>query len=349
VLQADDGEILRGKAGLVAGAPCRYREFRVEANSDARRAIEMRIAGRAAEEARLREANPKPVLWKKFETPRFGAGRNVRFGDLDGDGRPEMVFAQVVAKVDSGNFVEASCLTAVTLEGKVLWQVGRPDPRHGLLTSDTPFQVHDLDGDGKAEILLVKDFKLQVLDGRTGAVKRWIWMPGVPESYQAKKFELKERPHDLNAGDSISFFDLAGRGRRGEVLIKDRYRYFWVLDNDLKPLWEGSGQLGHFPFPFDADRDGKDEVFIGYARWTPDGKQLWSHDTAFFDHADALAVGNYTDDPSAPPRAYAAGSDEGFIVIGADGKRLRHQRIEARFIEPSDAAAIQHRRRRGGA
>jgi hypothetical protein len=327
VLQADDGELLRGKAGLVAGAPARYRDFRVEAGSDARRAIEQRVAARAAEEARLRAEHPRPVLWKKFETPRWGAGRNVRFGDLDGDGRPEMIFAQVVAKVDSGNFVEASCLTAVTLDGKVLWQLGRPDPRHGLLTSDTPFQVHDLDGDGRAEVLLVKDFKLQVLDGSSGAVKRWIWMPGVPETYKDKKFELKERPHDLNAGDSISFFDLSGRGRRGEVLLKDRYRYFWVLDGDLKPLWEGNGQLGHFPYPFDADGDRKDEVFIGYARWTPDGKRLWSRDVELFDHADALAAGNFTGDPKAAPRVYASGSDEGFLVFDIDGKLLRHARI----------------------
>src|SRR6185503_5721943 len=95
-----------------------------------------RIRKRKDEERSLQEENPKPKLWKKFETPLFGAGRNVRFGDLDGDGVPEMVFAQVVSKVDTGNFVECSCLTAVTLEGKVLWQIGKPDNRHGLLTSD---------------------------------------------------------------------------------------------------------------------------------------------------------------------------------------------------------------------
>ena len=41
---------------------------------------------REAELARLRDSNPRPKLWKKFDTPSFGAGRNVRFGDLDGDG-----------------------------------------------------------------------------------------------------------------------------------------------------------------------------------------------------------------------------------------------------------------------
>lgn len=46
----------------------------------------------------------------------------------------------------------------ITLDGKVLWQLGRPDPRNGLLTNDTPFQIHDIDGDGKNEVILVRDF-----------------------------------------------------------------------------------------------------------------------------------------------------------------------------------------------
>ena len=79
---------------------------------------------------------------------------------------------------------------------------------------DTPFQVHDIDGKGKCDVFLVKDFKLQILDGMTGKVKKWMWMPEVPADYKDKekiaKFELKERPHELNAGDSISFFDLSG-------------------------------------------------------------------------------------------------------------------------------------------
>ena len=53
-----------------------------------RRRIDERIASREAELAGLRGQNPRPKLWKQFATPKFGAGRNVRFGDLDGDGAP---------------------------------------------------------------------------------------------------------------------------------------------------------------------------------------------------------------------------------------------------------------------
>ncbi|MBI3856649.1 MAG: hypothetical protein HY293_13260, partial [Planctomycetes bacterium] len=327
LISAESDEIPSGKVGLIAACPARFADFRV--SSPAKEEIAARVKKRADEERSLQASNPKPKLWKKFETPKFGAGRNVRFGDLDGDGVPEMVIAQVVSKVDTGNFVECSCLTAVTLDGKVLWQIGKPDPRHGLLTSDTPFQVHDLDGDGKCEVFLVKDFKLQILDGMTGKVKKWMWMPEVPEEYKQKnpRFELKERPHELNAGDSISFFDLSGKGRRTEILLKDRYRFFWVYDKELKPLWGGGGRLGHFPYAWDTDGDGKDEVFIGYALWTPDGKQLWTNDVMLNDHADGVAVGNFSGDPKAEARVYAVGSDEGFVVQDLKGTVLKHQRV----------------------
>ena len=36
-----------------------------------------------------------------------------------------MLIAQNVAKVNGGDFVEISCLTAVNFDGKVLWQLGR--------------------------------------------------------------------------------------------------------------------------------------------------------------------------------------------------------------------------------
>ncbi len=128
------------------------------------------------------DENPKPKLWKKFSTPLFGAGRNARFGDLDGDGIPEMLIAQNIPRVRADAYHQISFITAVTLDGKVLWQIGRPDPRNGLLTNDTPFQIHDIDGDGKNEVVMVRDFQLQILDGRTGKVKHAVNMPKMPST-----------------------------------------------------------------------------------------------------------------------------------------------------------------------
>ena len=133
-----------------------------------------------------REARARGVARRQPATPALAAvrdeglrtGRNVRFGDLDGDGQLDMLFAQQVAKVRGDAFDQISCLTAVTLDGTVLWQQGRPNPKNDLLTNDTPFQIHDLDN-GRSEVVLARDFQLQVLDGRTGRVcarrgcRRW--------------------------------------------------------------------------------------------------------------------------------------------------------------------------------
>ena len=309
-----------GIAGITANMPARFKSFRVTTAAASAADLRGRIERRVSDLERLRADNPKPVLWRKFETPGFGTGRNVRFGDLDGDGRLDMLFAQNVAKVRGDAFDQISCLTAVTLEGRVLWQQGRPNPANALLTNDTPFQIHDLDGDGRTEVVLARDFELQVLDGRTGRLLRKAWLPPLAA-------ELKDRPYELNIGDSLLFVDLTGKGAPREILLKDRYRGFWIFDQDLKLLWQGDGQTGHYPYPFDVDRDGKQEFLIGYTLWGADGKQRWSHDTALKDHADALSLGNFTGQPSAGIRAYIDGSDEGFVVIAADGTIIKHLRL----------------------
>ena len=320
VIEASDGEILGGRAGLTANIPARFTDFVVSAPEAVAQKIRNSIEGREKELASLRAGNPQPKLWKKFSTPRWGAGRNVRFGDLDGDGRIDMLIAQNIPKVRGDAFDHISCLTAVNLDGKVLWQLGRPDPRNTLLTNDTPFQIHDFDGDGKNEVVMVKDFKIQVLEGATGKVLKREWMPPAPSAN-------KERPYELNSGDSMIFLNLSGKKSRQELLLKDRYNSFWVFDKDLKLLWTGTGQTGHYPYPYDFDSDGKDEFVIGFALWNASGKAVWSHDAQMKDHTDAISVGNYTGNADAPPRVYSCGSDEGLVVIGADGKIFKQVRI----------------------
>ena len=114
-----------------------------------------------------------------------------------------MLIAQNIPRIGD-NFVQISCLTAVTLDGRVLWQLGRPDPRNGLLTSDTPFQIHDLDGDGRNEVVMVKDFKLQVLEGATGKARKSVPMPpALPDN--------RLKPYTLTNGDSLAFVNLSGQ------------------------------------------------------------------------------------------------------------------------------------------
>jgi hypothetical protein len=168
--------------------------------------------------------------------------------------------------------------------------------------------------------VVVKDFKLQVLDGRTGKVRTWVWMP------QAHPDNGK-KPFTLTNGDSLAFLNFTRQPGRRELLVKDRYSNFWVLDNRLEILWQGRGQTGHYPYPFDLDGDGRDELAIGYALWDHRGRQVWSRDAELEDHADGVAVGNFGPDPTAEPRIYAFGSDEGFLMFDRRGTILKHVRI----------------------
>ena len=320
ILEASDNEMRTGKSGLTANIPARFQDFRVTASDATKQQIDERIRRRESELTKLRSANPQPKLWKKFSVAGFGAGRNVRFGDLDGDGVIDLLIAQNIPRVRGDAFDHISCLTAINFDGKMLWQQGRPDPRNGLLTNDTPFQIYDIDGDGQNEVVLVRDFKLQILEVRTGKMRASALMPPAPA-------DNRERPYELNNGDSLAFFNLSGKAGRQEILIKDRYNSFWVFNNKLELLWKGQGQTGHFPFPFDLDGDGRDEILIGYSLWDHTGRQLWSRDSELKDHADGVMMGNLSGHAQAEPRAYFSGSDEGFLIFDKQGRIIKHVRI----------------------
>jgi len=320
LLEASDAEIVKGRIGVTSNIPARFTDVRVDVSDEVERQIRDRIAAREAELARLRADNPRPRLWRKLNTPHFGAGRNLRIGDLDGDGTTDFLIAQNVRKAAANSFDHISCLTALSLDGKVLWQIGRPDPYNDVLANDTPFQIHDINGDGKNEVVLIKDFKIQILEGRTGRLLQWAWMPEAPT-------DNKVRPYEMEVGDSILFLNFSGGADRREILIKDRYRTFWIYDSTLKLLWKGQGQIGHYPYPFDIDGDHREEFMIGYALWSPDGRQVWSRDNELKDHADGVVVGNFSGDPKGDLRVYACGSDEGYLIFDLKGNILKRVRI----------------------
>ncbi len=103
------------------------------------------------------EAGPKrrPTvhLVSAIDVKDFGA-ETLRIGDLDGDGGPDLLLVQSIRATR-----EITCLTAITIFGRVLWQTGNPSADNGFIYSDLPVQIYDWDNDGANEVLYVRQAK----------------------------------------------------------------------------------------------------------------------------------------------------------------------------------------------
>jgi len=274
----------------------------------------------------LREQYPKPVLWKQIDTRGFGTGRHIRFGHLTGGGNLEMVLAQNMKLTPANdNLATVRCLTALDLDGNVLWQFGDPsaDPDAGMLTADVPVQIYDIDGDGRDEVLCLKNFKLYVLNGGDGTVK--------------SVFHLPQDPQDENnfgrlTGDSIIIANFRGLPRPADIVVKSRYKQVWAYDNEFNLLWTHRCNTGHFAVPYDFDGDGRDDLFVGYTLIGPDGDVRWSLDWG--DHTDEIAIGPFDmaqGRPFDPSRddvqiAIVCGA-EGFNILSPEGEVLYRERL----------------------
>lgn len=324
LFSASDCTYSSGRVALLANCPARFRDFTVSTDISESRALAEREKSRGEKLATLRENYPQPKLWKTIDLVDFGAGRNIRFGDLTGDGCKDLLIAQCHRRVLSDRYANISCLTAVDLDGHILWQQGEPDPANAFLTADLPMQIADVDGDGRNEVVTARDFKIMILDGATGEVKKWIHTPysttpmerlysGVPYgSYAFDRVNI----------DCIRICNFSGKPHPTDILVKDRYSRLWAYDSDLNLLWfYNDGITGHFPLTKDLNGDGREEIFVGYNLLNADGHKLWTL-PVLTDHTDEIVIGRINPEYDGEIICIVSGN-EGFMMADLDGHILK--------------------------
>ncbi|MDR3218005.1 MAG: SUMF1/EgtB/PvdO family nonheme iron enzyme [Dysgonamonadaceae bacterium] len=219
------------------------------------------------------------------------------FGDLEGSGKAGCVIrlsngCEEMSQ-DPGFPVQ---LEAFTSYGRSLWR--KDVARHGNIygsASNCPFNVWDMDGDGKAEVITLlqmsEENHLAILDGLTGKVKySTLWPKMVSDnSRSSTRIQL-----------SVGYLD----GENPAIITQTgiyENEVITAFDAQLQHLWtynsfgatNGSG--GHKVEIADVDGDGKQEVVYGTTCLNWDGTFRWS---IYRKHPDIISIQDY--DPALP-------------------------------------------------
>lgn len=243
-------------------------------------------------------------------------------GDLDGDGRYDYVLKQPHDNIDPASSYwipspDTYKLDAYASDGRKLWRkdLGWAIER-GIWYS--PFVVHDLDGDGKAEVAAkTGEGDPRGPDGRVETGPEWVSILDGLTGHELARADWPSRqtpgePYRYNYASRnqmcIAYLDgktpcvIVERGTYTTIRL-DAYQYH---DGRLEKLWSwdspeeaGRGrynsQGAHIMHAADVDGDGRDEVIIGSAVVDDSGNGLW---TTGFGHPDFCFVGDI--DPVRP-------------------------------------------------
>lgn len=268
-----------------------------------------------------------PVVspWRRVPIdPEYG-GMFVLAGDMDGDREVEIVAAR---NVNVGDDHYTSALSAQKLDGSVLWRWGDPKIGRKDLHHDVACQIHDLDNDGKSEVVVAADGEVVILNGATGAVKTRFPIP-------------------KHASDCVAFADLQGRGFRGEILVKTRYTRIWAYSSGGELLWSveepGGYRTAHQPYPVDLDGDGREEILAGYAALNPDGSLRWVFELEDGKrnggHADCWRVVRVAEDPKDTRLVMTMCGGNALVMTDGEGKLVWKQ--TGHHYESVDAGEVR--------
>lgn len=309
-----------GLCGLVAKSSARYSSFAVdvtEANF-AKQAEAVKRESARLTTKRLQYSELECI--KKINLTNFGSARQLRIANQDG--KTYFLFAQHQKRLYRDSFAHLSCLTCCDYDGKVLWQKGEPcnDISHTRISCDLPFQVSDINNDGKLEVIYAQDFTIYICDLITGVVLKKAYTPIINDDPLVKN----EPFYRLNV-DAIRVADFEGLGYQGDLIVKDRYQNVWALNQNLEILWRYHHKnTGHFPYIGDFNNDGLDEMLVGYDMVDAKGNLVWSLPMNS-DHTDEIIYGQL--EPLGKKYFVLASGNEGMNIVNGDGTIFKHNEI----------------------
>lgn len=229
---------------------------------------------------------------------------SVNLGDADNDGRLDLLIMRPGYSV-----------TVMDHDGKELWSYEGPQAgRVERSTDDINGLIWDLDGDGATEVLhwrFMEDREwLVVADARTGEIKNrtpWPTAP-LPHAYNnhriaIARFSPGPARHILVYSDPGSTISLT------------------AYTADLQQVWrheevKRKDHLGHYPYLFDLNGDGIEEVVVSGLALDANGRKVWDRFDIFddhHDHADMYRMADFNGDGR--PELVAGWSDVGVVAL----------------------------------
>lgn len=320
ILTADIPFLPNTSIALVAKSACRYSEVSVMMTEEQ---YPRQLLLEQEEQARLtlkRKAYPSLQCIHQLDLKNFGTGRQIRIKRIDN--QTYFLMAQHQKRMIRDSFARLSCLTCFTMDGTVLWQKGEPNNSfdNTMISCDLPFQIADLNHDGRYEVIYSMDFEVIIVDLLTGEELKRMPTPVIHQDSLVKN----EPFYRLNV-DAIRVADFEGLGYLGDFIIKDRYQNVWAYNQNMELLWRYHHKnTGHFPYIYDFDQDGKDELLIGYDMVDHDGTIVWSLPMNQ-DHTDEIIYAKLKKE--GPHRLILASGNEGMNIVNLDGSIYCHNEI----------------------
>lgn len=307
------------KCGIIAKGASRFTDF-IISMGDNDYENHLKIKKEIHEKLTIKQKEYAPVkLMHKINLKNGGSARQFRIAHKE-NGEIFFIFAQHQKMIMRDSYAQISCLSAIDLSGNIMWQIGESNNSNNntQISCDLPFQVSDINNDAKDELIYSRDFYVYIIDAETGKEIKKMKTPKSDDLFGLYPYSR------LNV-DAIRVADFRGLGYQGDFIIKDRYKNVFAYDGDFNLLWRYNlKNTGHFPYIYDFDGDGFDEMFVGYSYVDHDGTIKWSLPIDS-DHTDEIIYINTLE--SEPKRLYLASGNEGFNICNMDGSIYKHNEI----------------------